>query len=322
MSQVAASRTGDATPAPITANPSNQSRQRHMLDFRVGDWLIQPDLGRVRNRDRVVRLRPQLLDVLACLAGHAGRTLTKDELFAAVWMPQHVTDSALTRCIAELRRTLGDDIHQPRYIETIPKRGYRLVASVSFAKADVVSTAPPIARMEPNPERGQGVNVRPGALRRIVVGILRLTARIVGVVTTRPDTREIGDSPARAEPPDVDDAVFQIEEWLVQPALCRLTRDTEVVRVRPQLMELLRCLVRGGGRTVSRDQLLAEVWEGQHIAEIGVTRSIAELRRALGDTARTPRFIETVPKRGYRLLACVHVPAPEVSLLPGSSTEL
>jgi len=72
----------------------------------------------------VVRLRPQCLAVLRCLAAAGGRLVTREELMAAVWRDVVVTDDSLIQCIAELRRALGDSEH--RIVETEPKRGYRL----------------------------------------------------------------------------------------------------------------------------------------------------------------------------------------------------
>ena len=92
---------------------------------------MQPGLVRLSREGVCVRLRPQLMDVLVCLAEHAGKTVARDEVFASVWSGQFVTESALARCIAELRQTLGDDAHRPRFIETIPKRGYRLLMPVT-----------------------------------------------------------------------------------------------------------------------------------------------------------------------------------------------
>jgi TolB-like protein len=68
------------------------------------------------------------MDVLVALASRPGEMVGRDELIAAVWKHPHVTDEALSRCISMLRHALGDDRGQPRYVETIPKRGYRLVA--------------------------------------------------------------------------------------------------------------------------------------------------------------------------------------------------
>lgn len=101
-------------------------------DFRVGDWLAEPALNRLTSGSAVLRTRPQLMDVLVCLARHQGRVVLKDELLAEVWPDRIITESGMVRCIAELRQLLGDDSHNPTYIETIAKRGYRLVAHVEW----------------------------------------------------------------------------------------------------------------------------------------------------------------------------------------------
>src|SRR5262245_23811204 len=76
-------------------------------------------------------------------------------------------------------------------------------------------------------------------------------------------------------------------------------------------MELLAYLATTGGAVVSKDEIIDTVWEGRAIAEATLTRSIADLRRALGDDQRCPVYIETIAKRGYRLIATVsfeHLP--------------
>lgn len=98
------------------------------VDFRVGEWLAEPSLNRLSSDRADLRIRPQLMDVLVCLARHHGRVVLKDELLAQVWPDRIITESGMVRCIAELRQLLGDDSHEPRYIETIPKRGYRFAA--------------------------------------------------------------------------------------------------------------------------------------------------------------------------------------------------
>jgi DNA-binding winged helix-turn-helix (wHTH) protein len=102
-------------------------------DFTVGDWLVQPSLNRMSRDNSIVRLRPQLVDVLVCLAERAGKTVAKDEMLQAVWPGQYIVESGLARCVAELRQALGDTARQgSRYIETIPKRGYRLIPPVTI----------------------------------------------------------------------------------------------------------------------------------------------------------------------------------------------
>jgi TolB-like protein/Tfp pilus assembly protein PilF len=70
------------------------------------------------------------MDVLVILAEHASEVVTRDELFDAVWHGQVVSDERLTHTIAELRRALQDDPGAPKYIETVPKRGYRLIGHI------------------------------------------------------------------------------------------------------------------------------------------------------------------------------------------------
>jgi adenylate cyclase len=102
-------------------------------DFRVGSWLVSPSLNSISHQGRTVRLEPKVMGVLLCLAQHPGETLSKEQLFQAVWPNVVVTDDVLKRCVAELRRAFEDDAREPRVIETISKRGYRLVAQVSAA---------------------------------------------------------------------------------------------------------------------------------------------------------------------------------------------
>jgi DNA-binding winged helix-turn-helix (wHTH) protein len=100
-------------------------------DLMVGDWLVEPDLDRVTRDGVAVHLRPKLMDVLVYLAQNAGRTVPHEELRAQVWPGQRfIAASVLPRCIAELRQTLGDRAACSTLIQTIPKRGYRLIAAV------------------------------------------------------------------------------------------------------------------------------------------------------------------------------------------------
>ena len=70
------------------------------------------------------------MDVLLCLVDHAGEVVSKNDLLDAVWQTEFVSDNTLQGRIAELREALGDDAQNPTYIETIRKRGYRLIAEV------------------------------------------------------------------------------------------------------------------------------------------------------------------------------------------------
>jgi DNA-binding winged helix-turn-helix (wHTH) protein len=99
--------------------------------FQLGDWLVEPMLDRMSRGEQVVQLRPRAMDVLACLALQAGNLASKRQLIDSVWRTEFVSDHALTQVIAELRAALGDNARSPSYIETIPRRGYRLMASLT-----------------------------------------------------------------------------------------------------------------------------------------------------------------------------------------------
>ena len=88
----------------------------------------------------------------------------------------------------------------------------------------------------------------------------------------------------------------------------RLTRDEVPVELNARYFDALALLVREPGALVSKDRFLAEVWRGVPVTDEALTQCIKTLRRALGDRAGDPRFIETVPKHGYRFIAPV-VPA-------------
>ena len=99
-------------------------------DFRLGDWLVQPALCRLSKDGRTVQVRAKVMDLLAYLAERPGEVIPKGKLLDDVWGSQAVSESALTRTVTELRQALGDDAEQPRLLETIPKRGYRLIGPV------------------------------------------------------------------------------------------------------------------------------------------------------------------------------------------------
>ena len=100
-------------------------------NLQVGRWRVEPSLNCIRNGRTVRRLEPQVVNLLVFLASSNGRVVSKDEIIDAVWEGRFIAETTLTRSIADLRRALGDQTQRPRYIETIAKRGYRLVAPVS-----------------------------------------------------------------------------------------------------------------------------------------------------------------------------------------------
>jgi len=114
-------------------------RRQDLSDFHLAEWLVQPTLNCLTCDGVVVRIRPQIMDMLVCLAARAGRPVTREDLFATVWSGRFVAESCVSRCVAELRQAFGDSARQPRIIETIPKRGYRLIAPVVRAPVPLLA---------------------------------------------------------------------------------------------------------------------------------------------------------------------------------------
>lgn len=99
--------------------------------FRIGPWRVEPAICGLRHREGDERhLRPQEMDLLCCLAAAAGRVVSREEILTAVWADAQVEEGAISRCVSLVRKALGDEAKAPRYIETISKRGYRLIAPV------------------------------------------------------------------------------------------------------------------------------------------------------------------------------------------------
>lgn len=98
--------------------------------FQIGDWLVQPKLGRICRDGVEIRVEPKAMDVLVCLAARPGEVVAKAELLEEVWPDTFVTDDALKHAVLSLRKAFNDKPKDPEYIETIPRRGYRLIAEV------------------------------------------------------------------------------------------------------------------------------------------------------------------------------------------------
>jgi len=108
-----------------------------------GDYRFQLDTRQLWLRGEEVRLTPKAADVLKILVSNAGSPVSKSDLFASAWADVAVTDDALTTCIQELRRVLGDDAKRPQFIETRHRRGYQFIAPVSPEHAPAPA---PVAR--------------------------------------------------------------------------------------------------------------------------------------------------------------------------------
>jgi adenylate cyclase len=99
--------------------------------MRVGDWSVNPGLNQISRGDEIIRLEPKVMELLTFLGAHPGEVVSREALLVALWPGIIVGDDSLTQSVIKLRKALGDDPRKPAYIQTIPKRGYRLLAPVS-----------------------------------------------------------------------------------------------------------------------------------------------------------------------------------------------
>src|SRR6185369_2264375 len=102
----------------------------------IGEWSVEPALDALQRGGETVRLEPKAMELLVALSSRPGEVLSREELLSAVWPGVVVGDEALSQAVTKLRKALGDDVRAPTYIETISKRGYRLIAPVKPPAAD------------------------------------------------------------------------------------------------------------------------------------------------------------------------------------------
>ena len=119
--------------------------------YRFGDFTLDLEEHRLASRDRDIPLQPKTFETLRCLVERHGRLVTKRELHDHVWGEVAVSDGALGRCIVEVRKALGDAAAQPRYLQTVPRLGYRFIGNVEATE--------PLSRSQPA-ARAQGRAVR------------------------------------------------------------------------------------------------------------------------------------------------------------------
>ena len=135
-----------------------------------GDVTVDLRRVSVSRAGQPVSIEPKTFDVLRYLIEHRDRLVTKDELLDSVWKDTFVTPNVLTRAIAQLRKALGDDAFDARYIETVSKRGYRFIAPVTTPSQE---TMPPLSLVPPS---SREVRRRSVPFAVIVAGIALLAA--------------------------------------------------------------------------------------------------------------------------------------------------
>lgn len=117
------------------------------IEYEIGEFRLAPSERRLYRRGgSLVELSPRLFDALLYFVERPGQLLDKDELLAALWPGLVVEDNNLNQLVSALRRALGDEAHASRWIQTVPRRGFRFLGAVRVKKADAVAVAtmPPV----------------------------------------------------------------------------------------------------------------------------------------------------------------------------------
>jgi TolB-like protein/DNA-binding winged helix-turn-helix (wHTH) protein len=114
--------------------------------LRIGTWCVNPTSGQISRDGESARLEARTMRLLLCLAEHAGEVVSIDDLLNQVWSGVVVSPDSVYQAVASLRRLLGDDPKQPTYIATVPRLGYRMVATVSpWVEGRIAQTVAPTA---------------------------------------------------------------------------------------------------------------------------------------------------------------------------------
>lgn len=158
-----------------------------MESFRIGEWAVRPAEGTVTGASQTVRFEPKVMAVFVCLADRAGEVVSRNDLLDEVWRDTHVSEVALSRCISAIRRELGDDAKNPRLIETIPKRGYRLLAPV----APLIETSSPASTAATEAAAPALATTRPWQRRLLLPIVAALLVAVIALAVLLGGTDEV-----------------------------------------------------------------------------------------------------------------------------------
>jgi TolB-like protein/DNA-binding winged helix-turn-helix (wHTH) protein/Tfp pilus assembly protein PilF len=144
------------------------------MNFHVADWYVDVDSNRIQSGQQDIKLESRVMTLLVYLAENQGSVVSREQLEADVWSGRVISYDALTSCITRLRKVLGDDSRKPVYIETVPKKGYRLIAPVSWNNADVTA--------EENAQDRETGRKRPVPVTNIMLTVLVLLLAVAAIV--------------------------------------------------------------------------------------------------------------------------------------------
>ena len=181
------------------------------MNFQVADWYVDVDANRIQSRDesgsdteqQSIKLESKVMALLVYLAENQGSVVSREQLEANVWSNRVISYDALTSCITRLRKVLGDDSRNPAYIETVAKKGYCLIAAVSWddtapaiddRSADGIQSSVPISADEQKPANRKLIS---NVITIILVLLISIMA-VIKIIYTDQHSTEIPAELAKA----------------------------------------------------------------------------------------------------------------------------
>ncbi len=170
-------------------------------DFRLGEFIVQPQADRLLKTQGTVRidLEPRAMAVLLALVEQSGCVVSSEELVHLVWHDRPLGDNPVYKVILKLRRALGDEAREPRYIETIPRKGYRLlVAPAPVGDGSPARSGAGLAGSTPETDRARRALPRPLARIGATLGLLGAAALLTSAGGSSGRAPDSCESPAAA----------------------------------------------------------------------------------------------------------------------------
>lgn len=183
--------------------------------LRIGEWSIDSASGQIARNGTTARVELRTMRLLLCLAERPGQIVSIDELLNQVWPDVAVAPDSVYQAVASLRRLLGDDPKQPAYIETVPRLGYRLVASVGPCVEQAIELPSngngnhePPTRSEPAISAHPPLRRNTLAWSAAIILSLALAVAACALLHSRPANSNSGTAPAAASQPQKSLAVL------------------------------------------------------------------------------------------------------------------
>ena len=160
------------------------------LIYHFDDVVVDCEKFHIQKGDQTRTLSPRSFDLLVYLIEHRNRVVEKQELFEQVWKESFVTDNALTRAVKDIRRAIGDEADAPRYVETVPKRGYRFIAEVKTPDeiAPHPDKATVLAQEPVRPEMGREATTKTGGQKIILYAAVCAAAVVAAFLIWKSQT--------------------------------------------------------------------------------------------------------------------------------------